>query len=90
MTSDHYYLLKWGLGAGTNNKEKLLSLYMLLIFNQDKGLQRLQIFRDSMLVINWLNNAQRCHNTQLTPILEEGAQLKTIFNLITFRHIFKE
>ena len=43
-----------------------------------------------MLVINWLNNAQRCHNIQLTPILEEVAQLKSIFNLITFCHIYRE
>ena len=63
---------------------------MLLIFAHEKGLLCLQIFGDSMLVINWLNNAQRCHNIQLTPILEDVAQLKSIFHLITFRHIYRE
>ena len=43
-----------------------------------------------MLIINWLNNAQRCHNILLTPILEEVAHLKNTFNLITFRHIYRE
>ena len=43
-----------------------------------------------MLVINWLNNAQRCHKIQLLPIPEEVAQRKSIFNLITFHHIYKE
>ena len=75
MTEDHSYRLKWGLGTRTNNKLELLALYMLLIFAHEKGLRRLQIFGDSMIVINWINNAQRCHNIQLTPILEEVTQL---------------
>ena len=56
-TEEHSYRLKWGLGDGTNSKAKLLALYMLLIFSHEKGLRRLQIFKDSMIVINWLNNA---------------------------------
>jgi hypothetical protein len=52
LREDHFYLLKWGLGVGTNNKTKLLALYMLLIFADEKGLLRIQIFGDSMLVIN--------------------------------------
>ena len=63
---------------------------MLLIFAHEKGIQGIQIFGDSMIVINWMNNAQRCHNIHLTPILEEVAQLKSTFNLITFTHIYRE
>ena len=63
---------------------------MLLIFAHEKDLHILQIFGDSMLVINWMNNVQRCHNLQLLPILEEVTQLKSIFNLIYFRHIYRE
>lgn len=90
LIEDHFYRLKWGLGVGTNNKVELASLYMLLIFAHEKGLPRLQIFGYSMIVINSLNNAQRCLNMQLTSILEEVTQLKSIFNLITFRHIYRE
>lgn len=90
LTEEHYYLLKWGLGVGTNNKAELLALYMLLIFAHEEGLLRIRIFMDSILGINWLNNTLRCHNIQLKPILEEVAQLKSIFNLITFRHIYRE
>ena len=90
MTENHYFRLKWGLGDGTNNKAELLAIYMLLTFAHEKGLRRLQIFGDSMIVINWLNNAQRCHNILLTLILEEVSQLKATFDLITFRHIYRE
>jgi hypothetical protein len=63
---------------------------MLLIFAHEKEIQGIQIFGDSMIVINWMNNAHRCHNKLLTPILEEVAQLKSTFNLITFNHIYRE
>ena len=90
LTKDHFFQLKWGLGEGTNNKVELLALYMLLIFAHEKEIQVIQIFGDSMLVTNWINNAQQCHNIHLTPILEEVSQLKSTFNLITFNHIYRE
>ena len=85
-----FFPVEWGLGLGTNNKAELSALYMLLTFTNDKGLQSLQVFGDYMLVINWIHNTHRCHNLQLLPIMEEVAQLKSIFNLITFRHIYRE
>ena len=90
LSENHYFRLKWSLGKGTNNKAELLAIYMLLNFSHEKGLRRIHIFGDLMLVINWSNNTQRCHNILLTPILEEVAQLKTTFELISFRHIYRE
>ena len=50
----------------------------------------MQIFGDSMITINWINQIQQCHNIHLIPILEEATQLKTTFNQISFTHIFRE
>ena len=86
----HLFQIRWGLGEGTNNKVELLALYMLLIFTNENGVQRIQIFGDSMVIINWINQTQRCHNIHLNPILEEATQLKTTFNQISFTHIFRE
>lgn len=83
LNEDHFFHLKWGLGEGTNNRGELLALYMLLIFAHEKGVQGIQIFGDSMIVINWINQAQHCHNIYLTPVLEEVTQLKTTFNQIS-------
>ena len=63
---------------------------MLLLLAHEKGVQKLQIFGDSMIIINWINQTQRCHNIHLTPILKEAAQLKSTFNQISFSHIFRE
>ena len=90
LNEDHLFRLKWGLGVGTNNRAKFLALYMLLIFAYEKGVQGIQFFGDSMIIINWINHAQRCHNIYLTPIMEEVSQLKTIFNRISFTHIYRE
>jgi ribonuclease HI len=60
-----------GLGLGTNNYAELMAIKLLLLFAGEKGVQTIQIFGDSMIVINWIHKAQKCHNILLQPILEE-------------------
>jgi ribonuclease HI len=43
---------KAGLGRGTNNFDELMALKLVLILAAEKGVQKLQIFRDSMIVTN--------------------------------------
>ena len=90
LDEGHYFQIRWGFKEGTNNKAELLALYMLMILAHENGVQKMQIFGDSMVIINWISQTQRCHNIHLIPILEEAAQLKTTFNQISFTHIFKE
>lgn len=52
LSNSHYFLLKSGLGEGTNNFVDLLALKMLLLFVVQKGCRNLQVFSDSMLIIN--------------------------------------
>ena len=63
---------------------------MLLTFAHKNGIQRIQIFGDLMVIINWINQTQWCHNIYLNPTLEEASQLKTTFNQISFTHIFRK
>lgn len=71
LKEGHFFRARWGLGEGTNNKAELLALYMLLLLAHEKGIQWLQVFKDSSVIINWINISQRCHNILLSPILEE-------------------
>lgn len=43
-----------------------------------------------MLVINLENNVQICHVMQLLQLVEEVLLLKNQFELITFKHVYKE
>jgi hypothetical protein len=47
-------------------------------------------FRDSLLVINWVNQIQICHIYRLMHILEEVLRIITTFDSISFSHIYKE
>ena len=90
LEEGHFFHARWGLGEGTNNKAELMALYMLLLLAFEKGIQRLQVFGDSSVTINWINQTLQCHNILLIPILEEAIQLKSIFNSISFAHIYRE
>jgi hypothetical protein len=60
LSLQHSFKLKMGLGPGTNNYVELMAIKLLLLFAGEKGVQTIQIFGDSMIVINWigkLNNA---------------------------------
>lgn len=60
-----------GLGPGTYNFTKLMALKPLLQFVGENGVISIQLFGDSMNVINWSRKAQICHNIFVLPILEE-------------------
>jgi hypothetical protein len=78
-----------GLGPGTNNYVELMALKLLFIFAGGEGVKPIQIFGDSMLVINWIRKSQICHNIVLIPLLDEVFK-----NLDTFdsfvQHVYRE
>eukprot|EP01018_Ginkgo_biloba_P039380 Gb_12932 [translate_table: standard] len=47
-----------GLGFGTNNFAKLMALKLILLLANEKGFSRLQVFGDSLNVINWMRETQ--------------------------------
>jgi len=51
-----------GLGKGTNNYAQLMALLLLLKTTNEQGLLSIQLFGDSMNVINWVKKTQCCHN----------------------------
>jgi ribonuclease HI len=79
-----------GFSEGTNNHAKLLALKLLLSFALEKGCNSLQVFGDSMLILNWVRKTQRFLNTYLTPLLEEVFLLITRFYVFHFMHIYRE
>jgi ribonuclease HI len=48
-----------GLGDGTNNYSELMALKLLLLFSLEKGCRSLQVFGDSLVIINWANGIHR-------------------------------
>lgn len=54
LSNEHFINFKAGLGVGSDNYAELMALHILLKVVMDKGVMRLQMFGDSM-VINLMN-----------------------------------
>ena len=52
LMEGHFYKIMMVLGEGSNNYAELFSLKLLLIFASEKGCRSLNVFGDSMNVIN--------------------------------------
>jgi ribonuclease HI len=78
------------LGAGTNNYSKLIALKLLLLFAIEKGCRALQVFGDSLVIINWANGIHRCKISHLLPLHEDVLRIKSLFDNISFSHIYRE
>jgi hypothetical protein len=87
LSDSHFFKLKMGLGSGSNNYTELMALKLLLTFVEEKGIISLQIFEDSMVVINWIRKSQMCHNIRLTPLLEEVFIILTSYINFFIRHV---
>ena len=79
-----------GLGEGTNNYAELLSLKLLLQFALEKGCRNLQIFGDSLIIINWVNKVQHCRTLSLFTLYEKVTRLWTSFDHISCYHVYRE
>jgi ribonuclease HI len=90
FTHAHYFTLKAGLGPGTNNYSELMALKLLLLFAIEQGCRTLQVFGDSLVIINWINGKHRCQVSHLLPLLEDVMCTKNIFDTISFSHIYRE
>jgi hypothetical protein len=52
LSESHYFLFKANLGSGTNNIGELMALFYMLKFALERDMRTLQVFGDSLLVIN--------------------------------------
>ena len=90
LTVDHFITFKARLGVGTNNLAELYALKLLLILALNKQINHIQVFGDSLLVINWITGKFRIHNIQLAQILQEVIRLTDCFDQADFKHIYRE
>eukprot|EP00253_Pinus_taeda_P008825 PITA_08825 len=90
LSQDHLLKASVGLGQGTNNYAELAALRLLMCWALKRNLLSIQIFGDSMNVINWVNGNSMCHNQILKSILEDIVSLKSHFTCISFCHIYRE
>ena len=90
LSDVHYFSFKAGLGLGTNNFVELCALKLLLILARRHSVDKIQIFGDSQLVINWASRKYRLFNIELAMILRDVNSIADGFETVSFRHIYQE
>ena len=86
----HFFSFKAGLGLGTNNYAELCALKLLLRLTRKNNLDKIQVFGDSQLVINWASGKYRLLNTELAMILQDVHCLADSLDYVYFKHIYRE
>eukprot|EP00253_Pinus_taeda_P004658 PITA_04658 len=90
INPNHSLKASVGLGSGTNNYAELSALRLLLCWLHHRNINSIQIFGDSLNVINWVNGTASCQNQILKTIVDEISSLKTFFNRFSICHIYRD
>eukprot|EP00253_Pinus_taeda_P035163 PITA_35163 len=84
------YKASVGLGSGSNNYAELSALKLLLCWLIQRNIFTIQIFGDSLNVINWVNGQSMCRNNILISLIDDIQVLKTSFNSFSLSHIYRD
>ena len=90
ISDDHFFSFKAGLGMGANNFAELCALKLLLILARRNSLDKIQIFGDSQLLINWASGKYRLMNLELAMILQDVNRITNSSDYVVFKHIYRE
>ena len=78
------------MGHASINKAEFTVLLMVLKLMSFHGYLKLQVFGDSLNVIEWLANQIPPKNIYLLPIYEETRRIIDQFQGVSLRHIYRE
>ena len=81
---------KCGLGVCTNNYAEYKGLHCGISLAIEKGVKRLEVFGDSLLIINQMNRKWECRHKGLRLIFDEVNVMVRSFDSITFNHVPRE
>lgn len=59
INEDLYFNLRLGCGKASNTKSKLLAFWCLLYFAMVNGIPSLQVFGDSLTIVNWSKGSSK-------------------------------
>lgn len=78
------------LGITTNNQAEYTALKLALEEAKTLGASEIQVFMDSLLVVNQMNGIFKIKNRDLWPIHDAIKQLASGFKKISFTHVPRE
>jgi len=88
ISNCHYFKFKGNISQGSNNRAKLMVLRNLMKLALERGIFRLQIFGDSLLVVGWMTQKLAIHNVTLQALATQILENKNHYTVFTISHIF--
>jgi ribonuclease HI len=89
FSQNHSISFSLGLGEATNNFSEFMALYLILLLALENNLNQLNIYGDSLFVIQVMKGTHILHSYTLVPLLEEIRRLSARFTHITFSHVYR-
>ena len=83
-------MLKLGCGKSTNTRVELLALWGLLYFAEGMGLPELQVYVDSKIISDWINDVVVLSVLELDYWCSRVKSLRLSFNSFSFQHTYRE
>lgn len=88
--SQSNFQLKLGARRRTNARDKFLSLWGLIYFSNWKNFKKLQVERDSKVVVEWFNGRVQMHIQLLEPWQQKIRHLQETFQELNVSHVHRE
>jgi ribonuclease HI len=67
-----------------------MALKLVLTLAQEQGISQIQIYGDSLLVIQWMKGEFNLCNFTLQPLFHDILLLKSTFSHISFTHVYRD
>lgn len=78
------------MGMATNNQAEYYGMIKGLERARDLGIDKIQLFSDSQLVVNQMNGFYKVKNQELAPLHHDLKELADSFEEISFTHVPRE
>ena len=90
MNKTHSFEFSLGARTCTNTKAELIGLWALLHITQMMGIPTLNIFGDSLVIINWVKGTAALTPLDLSHWCKDIRKLCMCFLNLSFSHIYRE
>jgi ribonuclease HI len=90
LSQNYSTKLKYRIGNESNNFYELMALKLVLKLAQELGVSHLQIYDDSLLVIQWIHKEITLIKFTLQTLFNDVHSLLSYFSQIFFSYIYKE
>jgi ribonuclease HI len=90
ISKNSHYRWTFNCGPGTNTRAELLGVWATLHLATRLNIEVLQIFGDSIIVIDWLNSRGKLQVISLLGWKDRIRELQSTFRKINFNHTYRE